>query len=82
VGVHALRKFDRWVEPSFTLLGNAWLTDFQTSFNKLDIPVVKSIVNDSFVFLDRYRACRVHNVATCFGVAIDAVNGGKDELLL
>jgi len=49
VGVHSLAEFGRRVESLFTLLADTGVSDFKAGLNQLNIPVVKSVVDDSFV---------------------------------
>jgi hypothetical protein len=41
------------MEPKCAVTSQAGLTDLQAGFNKLDVPVLKGVVNNPLVFLNR-----------------------------
>lgn len=48
------------------MFNKARLPDFEASFNELDEPIPKCIVDDLFVFMDHDGASRVHDIAPFF----------------
>ncbi len=52
VRVNTLRKLQRGMEVLGSVVGKTRLTDFEAGFYKLDMSVLKCIINNPFVFLD------------------------------
>ena len=79
---------EREKEWVFFILNNglpdeALLAEFDTSGHQLDVLALFQGVHDHLlVFFRGHRASRVHNVASCLGLGVHRVDGGKNELLL
>jgi len=56
VRVNSLAHFGTWMESLVLIRGKTVYAYFQSGFYQFDMSVLKSIVNDPFIFLDRNRA--------------------------
>lgn len=75
------------------MTSHATLTDFQTSFDKLDVSVLQGVIDDPLVLLDGdgtgWVSTRelgnlvdLHNITTGLAMGVNAIDSCEDKLFL
>lgn len=83
MGIEASGEADAWIEYLSSVLRKSLTTEGQPGIDELHIgPLPERIINHSFVLIYSNGARRVHEVTSCFGFGIHAINSAQDKLFL
>lgn len=59
VRIDTLGQVAAWVEAQLLVAGQAWLAHFKAGLHKLNVPILESVVDNPFIFLNRNGARRI-----------------------